>query len=139
MIVVDTNIIAGLYFPTSNNQLVESLKRTNDFWVAPPLWKSEFRNVASLYYRKGLISFQEAVEAVQIAEEDMEGYIQSVDSQDVLNLVRQSSCSSYDCEFVVLAKSLLTFLITFDKQVLREFPDLALNPEDYIKNNQKKE
>ncbi len=139
MIVVDTNIIAGLYFPSPNNQLIENLRRTDDFWIAPYLWKSEFRNVACQYYRKGLISFEEALEAVQIAEEDMEGYSQPVNSIEVLTTIKESSCSSYDCEFIVLAKTMFTLLITLDKKILREFPGIATTPEDYIKNNSIKE
>lgn len=139
MIVVDTNIIAGLYFPSPNNQQVEDLKRFDDFWIAPHLWKSEFRNVACQYFRRGLISFEEASEAVQIAEEDMEGYSQSVNSPEVLATIKQSTCSSYDCEFIVLAKTFATFLITLDKKIIREFPGIAIPPEEYIKSNQVKE
>ncbi|HEX5168273.1 MAG TPA: type II toxin-antitoxin system VapC family toxin [Cyclobacteriaceae bacterium] len=139
MIVVDTSIIAALYFPSPDNQIVENLRRFDDFWVAPHLWKSEFRNVAGLYHRKGFISFEEAAEAVEIAEDDMEGYGQSVDSHEVLNAIRESSCSSYHCEFIALARTMFTFLVTFDKKILREFPGIATTPEDYIKINQIKE
>ncbi|MFP4307942.1 MAG: hypothetical protein ACLFQQ_12070 [Desulfococcaceae bacterium] len=48
-----------------------------------------------------------------------------VNSLDVLNLVQQSKCSAYDCEFVALAQNLKLPLITMDKQILKEFPATA--------------
>jgi len=55
-----------------------------------------------------------------------------VNSVQVLNHVNQSKCSSYDCEFVSLAEDLDLSLITLDKQVLREFPELAKHPKGII-------
>ena len=40
-------------------------------------------------------------------------------SRDVLKLARDSDCSAYDCEFVVLANSLDVKLMTMDKKVLK--------------------
>ncbi len=48
-----------------------------------------------------------------------------VNSLDVLQLVQQSECSAYDCEFVALAKYLCVPLITMDKQILKDFPAIA--------------
>jgi hypothetical protein len=41
-----------------------------------------------------------------------------VDSRAVLELVRDSDCSAYDCEFIALAIKLDTKLVTADKKVL---------------------
>lgn len=45
-----------------------------------------------------------------------------VDSTSVLELVRDSDCSAYDCEFVALAEKLDVKLVTMDKKLLRAFP-----------------
>ena len=45
-----------------------------------------------------------------------------VDSSAVLELVRGSDCSAYDCEFLALAIKLNTKLVTMDKKLLRAFP-----------------
>ena len=45
-----------------------------------------------------------------------------MDSRAVLELVRDSDCSAYDCEFVALAARLETKLVTLDKKLLRAFP-----------------
>jgi len=49
-----------------------------------------------------------------------------VDSRKILELVRDSNCSACDCEFVALAKSLNTHVVTADKKILQAFPDTAI-------------
>lgn len=44
----------------------------------------------------------------------------------MLELVRDSDCSAYDCEFVALAVKLDTKLVTVDKKLLKAFPDRAV-------------
>ena len=43
-----------------------------------------------------------------------------------------SKCSSYDCEFVGLAKSLQVPLITSDKELLMNFPSVAISMEKFV-------
>jgi predicted nucleic acid-binding protein len=52
MIVVDTNILAYLYLPTAFSEQAELLLMRQPKWIAPVLWRSEFRNVLALYLRK---------------------------------------------------------------------------------------
>ena len=50
----------------------------------------------------------------------------------VMELVRASRCTAYDCEFVAIAHSLGVPLVTSDRQILREFPDVAVSPEAFV-------
>jgi predicted nucleic acid-binding protein len=50
----------------------------------------------------------------------------------VLTLTDSSTCSAYDCEFVALAKQLSVKLVTQDKKILREFPDVAVSLDDFL-------
>lgn len=61
MIVVDTNIISYFFLPTKYSTLVDDLYKKDPVWVAPQLWKSEFRNVLTLYLRKKMLSFDKAL------------------------------------------------------------------------------
>jgi predicted nucleic acid-binding protein len=45
-----------------------------------------------------------------------------LDSEAVMQLALASSCSAYDCEYVLTARLLGCKLVTADKQVLRAFP-----------------
>jgi predicted nucleic acid-binding protein len=49
-----------------------------------------------------------------------------VASPPVLELVRDTDCSAYVCEFVALAKQLGTSLVTMDKKLIKAFPKLAM-------------
>lgn len=101
-------------------------------WASPVFWRSEFRNVLALYLRKGILSLESAIQIMKKASSLMDGREYAVSSLDILNLVAQSHCSAYDCEFVALAKQLKIPLITCDKQILEEFPRIAVSLEDYI-------
>jgi len=132
MIVVDTNILAHFWLPSDSSELCDELYQQDPQWVAPILWRSEFRNVVTLYLRKGLIDLSEALLIMEKAELQMKNQQFQVNSVQVLHHVSQSTCSSYDCEFVSLAKNLDLELITMDKKLLREFPNLARHPKKVI-------
>lgn len=51
-----------------------------------------------------------------------------VESAQVLELVCQTECSAYDCEFAALAITLGCSLVTMDRQLLRSFPGVAMRP-----------
>lgn len=125
MIVVDTNILAYLYFPCEHTQKVEALLAKDPEWLAPTLWRSEFRNVLALYLRKNLLTFDQALEIQCEAEALLQNNEFIVTSLDVLQLVKKSECSAYDCEFVALAQYMNIQLITMDRKILKFFPDIA--------------
>lgn len=125
MIVADTNLIAYLAMPSPYTETAERLLVREPEWVAPVLWRSEFRNVLALYLRKGLIRFEQAL-AIQAEMESLfQGKEYEVASLDVLSLVNQSECSAYDCEFVALAKGLGVKLVTMDRKLAVCFPETA--------------
>jgi predicted nucleic acid-binding protein len=126
MIVVDSNILAYLYLPCEYTASAETLLERDPDWVAPILWRSEFRNILAGYMRRKTISFEQANSLQKEAESLLEGAEFEVDSYTVLELVRDSDCSAYDCEFVALALQLEIKLLTMDKKLLRAFPHRAM-------------
>jgi len=134
VIVADTNTIAYLYLPTDQTDNVVSLLHKDPQWVAPLLWRSEFRNVLSLYVRKKIIDLDTAIAMQAQAESQLADNEYTVSTMDVLALSRQTGCSAYDCEFVSLAKSLNLKLITGDKKLIRAFPGIAMSAGDYLRD-----
>ena len=126
MIVVDTNIIAYLYLPGDFTALAEELLENDPEWAAPVLWRSEFRNILAGYMRRKSLDYEVARSLLREAESLMGGAEYEVDSRRVLELVRDSDCSAYDCEFVALAMSLGVKLVTMDTKLLRAFPNVAV-------------
>ncbi len=132
MIVVDANVIVYLYLPTEFTEQAEQLLKQEPVWAAPLLWRSEFRNVLTLYLRRQLIAFDRALQLQTEAESLMSENEYEMGSFDVMNLVRDSRCSAYDCEFVALATSLRTKLVTMDQTILREFPNTAISLTSFL-------
>lgn len=132
MIVVDTNIIAYFFIPGENTQLAKTLLKKDSKWVSPILWRSEFRNILALYIRKNYLSLSEAKLLIEEAERLMSGSEFHINSNKVLDLANRSQCSAYDCEFVALAMDLNLPLITSDKQLIREFPEIVFPLKYYI-------
>lgn len=126
MIVVDSNVLAYLYLPCEHTAAAEALLERDPEWGAPILWRSEFRNILAGYLRRKVISFEQANSLQREAESLLAGSEFEIDSLSVLELVRDSDCSAYDCEFVALAKKLDTRLVTMDKKLLRAFPQWAI-------------
>ena len=126
MIVVDTNVLAYLYLPGEYTPVAEKLLQRDPEWAAPRLWRSEFRNILAGYIRRKTLTFDQAFKLQSEAESLLSGSEFEVDSRVVLELVRDSDCSAYVCEFIALAIRLNTTVVTMDGKLLRAFPKQAV-------------
>ena len=127
MIVVDSNVVAYLYLPGEHTAKAEALLEQDADWAAPVLWRSEFRNILSGYLRRKTLTFDQACRLQSEAEDLLAGSEFEVDSKAVLELVRDSDCSAYDCEFIALANKLHVKLVTMDAKLLRAFPKRTIS------------
>lgn len=100
-------------------------------WAAPLIWRSELRNVLTLYMRQQRMTLAQAQETIRKAESFLQRTEFAVPSDLVLELTANKAISAYDAEFVVLAEQLDVRLVTFDKALLRLFPRLAVHPEKF--------
>ena len=126
MIVVDTNVIGYLFLSSKQSLLAEQALQKDSEWAAPLLWRSELRNVLTLYVRKNIITLEQAQRIINSALELLRGREYEVSSYEVLRLASVSKCSAYDCEFIAAANDLKVPLVTVDRQLLREFPAVAV-------------
>lgn len=127
MIVVDTNVIAYLLLPCDLSSRADALYAKDPDWAVPILWRSELRNVLAGYLRRKTLTFDEVMKAQSEAEALVAGSEHEVGSQRVLELVRDSECTAYDCEFVALAMQLGVKLMTMDRTILKAFPKCAVS------------
>lgn len=125
MIVVDRDVVAYLYLQGEHTVKAEALLQRDADWAAPLLWRSGFRSILAGYMRRKALTFEAARELQREAESLLAGAEYEVDSRLVLELVRDSDCSAYDCEFVALAITLGIELVTLDGKLLRAFPKHA--------------
>ncbi len=122
MIVVDTNTLAYLFIPGKHTSQARQALKKDAGWLAPLLWRSEFRNILASYLRQNLLALSQALQMMQAAEDLMRGGEYEVASIKVLNLAAQSGCSAYDCEFVALGRDVDVPVVTSDRKMLQVFP-----------------
>lgn len=125
MIVVDTNVLAYLLIPGRFTESAEGLLLRDPEWAAPVLWRSELRNVLATYARARKLELADAVSLYSRAADIVGRDQYEVDTVEVLRLARESGCSAYDCEFIVLAEFLDIPMVTADAKVLKAFPERA--------------
>ena len=126
MIVVDTNIVAYLYIESEFTARAEAQLKRDPEWAVPPICRSELRNILAGAIRRKKLTFDQAGQILAEAESHLAGNEYEVASLSVMELVRDSDCSAYDCEFAALAKQLGVKLVTMDNKLLRAFPKLAI-------------
>lgn len=132
MIVADTNLLVYLYVAGQRTGQAETALAKDPLWVAPLLWRAEFRNTLAGLVRRKALALEDALRIVDDAEQAMAGREYSVLSHHVLQLAARSGCSAYDCEFVALAQDLGIAFITSDRQVLAAFPTAAVSLDRFI-------
>ncbi|MEN9877481.1 MAG: hypothetical protein RLZZ158_520 [Cyanobacteriota bacterium] len=125
MIVVDTNVVAYLLLRGPQTAAAEALLEGQPTWAAPPLWRSEWRNVLCGYLRRGSLTLEQVIALQLQAETLVISHEEPVHSEVVLRLAASSGCSAYDCEFVVAAQQLDAPLVTADHALLKAFPALT--------------
>ena len=132
MIVTDTNLIVHLTVRGEFSALAEAVYAADAAWIAPLLWRSEYRNTLMKYVQQRGMTIGSALLSMRSAEEAVERSY-DVSSEKVLELALASKCSAYDCEYVALAQEFGVNLVTTDKQVLRAFPKIAVPLEKFAK------
>jgi predicted nucleic acid-binding protein len=133
VIVVDTNVICYRWMSSPHNAAAEIALAKDPHWIAPLLWRSEFRNIVALSIRKRTLTIEAGQDIIRKVEASLDGSEFAVSSDAVLQLVARSNCTAYDCEFIALAQAEKVQLMTADRQILREFPEVAMSLEKFVR------
>ena len=132
MIVVDANLIGNLLVESKDSPLAIRVFEKDPDWYAPLLWQSEVRSLLTGYFRHNLLTLEKAHRVIEEAHGLMMEHERFISSTLVLELVATSNCTSYDCEYVALAREMNLTLVTFDKQVVGAFPGIAVFAQDFM-------
>jgi predicted nucleic acid-binding protein len=133
VIVVDTNVICYRWIASPDSAAAETALTKDPEWIAPLLWRSEFRNVLAMAIRRKTLTIEAAKEVGRRAEANFQHREVGVSSDAVLELVAMSGCTAYDCEFVALAHAEGVQLVTTDRQILHEFPEVAISLQAFVR------
>ncbi len=133
MIVVHTNVLAYASIPGRSTASALAALRLDPDWVAPPLWRSELRNLLVLEMRLHAMSIDDALVAFGEAEKLVVDARLPADTAKVLALAGASGASAYDCEFVALAQELGIRLVTADRRLAGRFRSVAVELESFAR------
>jgi predicted nucleic acid-binding protein len=132
--VVDTNVVA--YFLLGTEPFAAEARRfltslSNP--MAPALWEAEIANVLWMAIRARVLPAEEGPSRLNLAARLG---IESVPTRALLqgSLLRSvtSGIAVYDTLFVELARREACPLATFDRAVLKAFPDIAARPSALV-------
>ena len=131
-IVVDTNVVAYLLLGTE--ALVDEARlalHTAADLLAPAHWEAELTNVLWMAVRSGIVPPEEGPARLSLARRlGIETVATATLCQGALLRSVASGIAVYDTLFVELAARTRCPLVTFDKAVLKAFPEIALRPRD---------
>lgn len=131
-VVVDTNVVAYYILGTAEfSDEVRSFWHSSVELLAPSLWEAEIANVVWMAVRSNTLSPDQAPTRLNLAGRLG---IHSVSNRRlwqgaVLRAIR-SSVAVYDTLFVELAAREGTSLVTFDAQLIRNWPKICVRPGD---------
>jgi predicted nucleic acid-binding protein len=128
--VVDTNVVA--YYLLGTEPFVEEVRqfwRTVEEACAPAQWEAELANAVWMAVRTGVLPTEEGHQKLDLAARLG---IESVPNrslwQSSLTRALGSDAAVYDTLFVELAAQRSLPLATFDKNILKMFPEVAYRP-----------
>ncbi len=131
-VVVDTNVVAYLLLGTAS--FVDEAKacfNTATNPIAPAHWEAELTNVVWMAVRSGILPAEEGPVRLSLARRlGVESVATATLCQGALLRSVTSGVAVYDTLFVELAARTGCPLLTFDKTVIRAFPDIAIRPRD---------
>ena len=130
--VIDTNVVAYLLLGTEAfvDEARGCFENVSDP-IAPAHWEAELTNVIWMATRTGVLPREEGLARLGLARRlGIQSVPTATLSQGAFLRSVASAIPVYDTLFVELAARTTTPLLTFDKAVLRAFPDLARRPRD---------
>jgi predicted nucleic acid-binding protein len=134
MIVVDANVTAYLMLMGDMTPLAQEVYRLDSDWLVPPVWEHEFVNILATYAKRDQKELDRYKFILKQTMPLVQGCTEYLDMNLVLELVVRYQLSTYDAEYVYLAKIRPLPLVTEDKRLQRAMPDIAMSMADYIKN-----
>lgn len=128
--VVDTNVVAYLLLGTE--RFVDEARRCLTIVtapLAPAHWEAELANVIWMAVRSGVLTADEGPLRLNLARRlGIATVATGTLSQGALLKSLSSGVAVYDTLFVELAQRTRCPMVTFDKAVMKAFPDIAIRP-----------
>jgi predicted nucleic acid-binding protein len=131
---VDTNVVAYLLLGTEAfvDEARACLSAASNP-LAPAHWEAELANVVWMAVRSGILPADQGPVRLNLARRlGVESVATTTLCQGALLRSVASGLAVYDTLFVELAARTGCPLVTFDKAVLKGFPDVAIRPREVL-------
>jgi predicted nucleic acid-binding protein len=135
VIVADTNLISYVLIDGEKTDLARKVWTIDPDWAMPPLWRSEFLSVLVVAVRAGALKEEQAQILLRRSHVFMSAVELEPDGERVFKLAVERNISAYDAQFVAVAEELEAPLVTADKRIIANCPDLAVSLETFVSNN----
>jgi predicted nucleic acid-binding protein len=132
--VVDTNVVAYLLLGTAAfAEEARAALRADVSLLAPAHWEAELTNVLWMAVRSAILPPEEGPVRLSLARRlGIETVATATLCQGALLRSMASGVAVYDTLFVELAARTRCPLLTFDKAVLKAFPEVATRPRNLV-------
>ena len=131
MIIADTHLVSYLLIEGERTDAVRRVHEKDPDWRLATLWRSAFLNVLTTAVNAAVLDRQQAFSTWWIAVDLISGREIEPDGDRVLSLALERQISAYDAHFVAVADELGVSLVTGDRAVTRQCPDIAVAIEKF--------
>jgi predicted nucleic acid-binding protein len=132
MIVVDVNIVAYLLIEGDKTALARALWEKESQWHLPGLWIHEFLNLLATSERAGHLKLSRCLEVLESARTLFESKTHLVDPIETLRLATKHRLTAYDAQYIALAQSLQTPLISEDRKLRQAVPEYVHSMRSFV-------
>ena len=134
MIVADTNLISYLLIEGEKTEAARSVWVRDSEWAMPPLWRAEFLNVLVVANRAGALDEGQALLLWRRSRVFLNAVELEPDGERVLQIAMTNGISAYDAQFIAVASELGVPLVTADKRILSNCPDISTSIETFAQD-----
>ena len=134
MIVVDANIIVYRVIVGEKTTLARQVERLDSVWVVPLLCKHELANVLLQQMNRNRVSSEEIPSVWADFEAIIGDNEHEVPMSSVVLLAHERGITTYDAQYVWLARKLGTELVTEDKKLRSRCPDETRSMQEHLQS-----
>ena len=131
MIVVDTNTIAYYLIQGERTTEARQVREKDPDWIVPGLWRHEFLNILALYAQQDGLSLEQCRDIWLESQALLADGEREPDMPRALGIAVENKVSSYDAQFISLARQHALHCVTSDTELLRKFPETAIGMPDF--------
>jgi predicted nucleic acid-binding protein len=125
MLVVDTNVLAGLLLAGPFTEAARALHAADPDWRSEAFVMTELANVLATQIKLRDMPLPDALELLARGAALMAEGLVEIPDEAALTLAAQRDVSAYDSRYLVVAQRLQTRLVTEDAKLRKKTPDLT--------------